>query len=104
LCMSTLWEASMSFKPPRTVFLDFPLGCPAGKPNEPDLQREILRAALRSERLSRSRDIALSDARLDSLKTTRSLPSHLFPTAILGVPRPRPAPWCWWESCRPRLL
>jgi D-proline reductase (dithiol) PrdB len=44
--MSTLWEVSMAFKPPRTVFLDFPLGCPAGKPNEPELQREILRAAL----------------------------------------------------------
>jgi D-proline reductase (dithiol) PrdB len=44
--MSTLWEASMAFKPPRTVFLDFPLGCPAGKPNEPELQRNILRAAL----------------------------------------------------------
>ena len=36
----------MAFKPPRTVFLDFPLGCPAGKPNEPELQREILRSAL----------------------------------------------------------
>ena len=36
----------MAFKPPRTVFLDFPLGCPAGKPNEPELQRDILRAAL----------------------------------------------------------
>ena len=46
--MSTLWEVSMAFKPPRTVFLDFPLGCPAGKPNEPELQREILRAALAS--------------------------------------------------------
>jgi hypothetical protein len=44
--MSTLWENSMAFKPPRTVFLDFPLGCPAGKPNEPELQRNILRAAL----------------------------------------------------------
>jgi D-proline reductase (dithiol) PrdB len=44
--MSTLWEVSMAFKPPRTVFLDFPLGCPAGKPNEPELQREILRSAL----------------------------------------------------------
>src|SRR5690606_1404027 len=41
-----LWEASTAFKPPRTVFLDFPLGCPAGKPNEPELQRRILRAAL----------------------------------------------------------
>jgi D-proline reductase (dithiol) PrdB len=46
LSMSTLWEVSMAFKPPRTVFLDFPLGCPAGKPNEPEVQREILRAAL----------------------------------------------------------
>jgi hypothetical protein len=36
----------MAFKPPRTVFLDFPLGCPAGKPNEPELQRNILRTAL----------------------------------------------------------
>jgi hypothetical protein len=38
----------MAFKPPRTVFLDFPLGCPAGKPNEPDLQRDILRATLQA--------------------------------------------------------
>jgi len=27
--------------------LDFPIGCPEGKPNEPEQQREILRAALR---------------------------------------------------------
>jgi D-proline reductase (dithiol) PrdB len=46
LSMSTLWEVSMAFKPPRTVFLDFPIGCPAGKPHEPELQRNILRAAL----------------------------------------------------------
>jgi hypothetical protein len=46
--MTCLWEVSQCFKPPRTVFLDFPMGCPAGKPNEPELQREILRAALRA--------------------------------------------------------
>jgi hypothetical protein len=46
LSMSTLWEVSMAFKLPRTVFLDFPLGCPAGKPHEPEMQRAILRAAL----------------------------------------------------------
>ena len=46
LSISCLWEVSQAFKPPRTVFLDFPLGCPAGKPNEADLQRDILRAAL----------------------------------------------------------
>jgi D-proline reductase (dithiol) PrdB len=44
--MSTLWEVSMAFKPPRTAFLDFPLGCPAGKPHQPEMQRNILRAAL----------------------------------------------------------
>ena len=44
--MTCLWEVSQSFKPPRTVFLDFPMGCPAGKPDEPELQREILRTAL----------------------------------------------------------
>jgi D-proline reductase (dithiol) PrdB len=38
----------MAFKPPRTVFLDFPLGCPAGRPNEPELQRNVLRAALQA--------------------------------------------------------
>ena len=46
LSMSCLWEISEAFKPPRTVFLDFPIGCPAGKPHEPALQREVLRAAL----------------------------------------------------------
>lgn len=46
LSMSTLWEVSAAFKPPRTAFLDFPLGCPAGKPHQPELQRAILRAAL----------------------------------------------------------
>jgi hypothetical protein len=44
--MSTLWDTSMAFKAPRTIFLDFPLGCPAGKPKEPELQRDILRGAL----------------------------------------------------------
>ena len=44
--MSCLWEISMAFKPPRTTFLDFPIGCPAGKPNDTGLQRDILRAAL----------------------------------------------------------
>jgi hypothetical protein len=44
--MSCLYETALAFKPPRTVFLDFPLGCPAGKPNMPEQQRDILRSAL----------------------------------------------------------
>ena len=46
LSMTCLREVSQAFKPPRTVFLDFPMGCPAGPPNEPERQCEILRAAL----------------------------------------------------------
>ena len=33
-------------KPPRAVFLDFPLGHTTGKPNDPSLQRDILLQAL----------------------------------------------------------
>src|SRR5580700_8590856 len=46
LSMSVLLEAAEETKPPRTCFLDFPLGCPAGKPHQPAQQREILRTAL----------------------------------------------------------
>jgi len=34
----------MAVKPPRACFLDFPIGCPVGKPHAPDLQRQILKA------------------------------------------------------------
>jgi D-proline reductase (dithiol) PrdB len=47
LSMSVLLEAAEETKPPRTCFLDFPLGCPAGKPHEAAQQREILRTALK---------------------------------------------------------
>lgn len=44
--MTTLWEVTAAWKPPRTCFLDFPLGCPAGRPHETAQQRDILRTAL----------------------------------------------------------
>ncbi len=47
LSMSCLLEAAEEAKPPRTCFLDFPLGCPAGRPHRAEQQREILRAALK---------------------------------------------------------
>jgi D-proline reductase (dithiol) PrdB len=43
LSTSVLWEMSAAVKPPRTCFLDFPLGCPAGRPHAAAQQREILR-------------------------------------------------------------
>jgi D-proline reductase (dithiol) PrdB len=47
LSMSVLLEAAEEAKPPRTCFLDFPLGCPAGRPHEAEQQRKILRSALK---------------------------------------------------------
>jgi D-proline reductase (dithiol) PrdB len=47
LSMNVLWESGQEMKPPRACFLDFPLGCPAGKPHEHAQQGEILRAALK---------------------------------------------------------
>ena len=46
MSLSTVWDITMAVKPPRACFLDFPIGCPAGKPHMPELQRRILSAVL----------------------------------------------------------
>ncbi|MCW5983417.1 MAG: hypothetical protein KIT09_35320 [Bryobacteraceae bacterium] len=33
-------------KPPRALFIDYPLGFPLGEANNPELQKRIVRAAL----------------------------------------------------------
>ena len=48
LCMSSALDITRSVNPPRTAFLDFPLGHTTGKPNQPELQRRILLEALSS--------------------------------------------------------
>jgi hypothetical protein len=45
--ITTLYKQASYLKPPRASFLDFPLGCPAGRPQEAAKQREIVTAALR---------------------------------------------------------
>lgn len=46
LCMSSALDITQSVYPPRAAFLDFPLGHTTGKPDQPELQREILVRAL----------------------------------------------------------
>ena len=48
LCMTSALDITRAVNPPRAAFLDFPLGHTTGKPNEPELQREILVGALSS--------------------------------------------------------
>ncbi len=45
LCMSSALDITQAVKPPRSVFVNFPLGHQTGKPHDPALQRSILRDA-----------------------------------------------------------
>ena len=50
VCTTTITSArdiTAAVKPPRSLFVDFPLGHQAGRPFEPKLQRSIVVAALR---------------------------------------------------------
>jgi hypothetical protein len=46
LCMTSALDITRAVNPPRAAFLDYPLGHTTGKPQEPELQREILVQAL----------------------------------------------------------
>jgi len=52
LSMSSAWDITFAVRPPRAVFVDFPLNHQTGKVNDPPLQRRILLDALQAfERL-----------------------------------------------------
>ena len=44
--ISLLMEITRKVDPPRVLALDLPLGFPLGEPNNPELQRSIMLAAL----------------------------------------------------------
>jgi hypothetical protein len=48
LSMSSAWDITFAVRPPRAVFVNFPLNHQTGKANEPGLQRRILLDALRA--------------------------------------------------------
>lgn len=48
LCMSSAWDITFAVRPPRAVFLNFPLNHETGKAGEPALQRRILLDAFRA--------------------------------------------------------
>jgi hypothetical protein len=57
--ISLLREITEKIRPPRALFVPFPLGYPLGEPNNPDLQVRIMRAAF--SLLSRSDIPVLED-------------------------------------------
>jgi hypothetical protein len=46
LCMSSAYSITEAVRPPRAVFLDFPLGHTAGRPEAAEEQREIMAMTL----------------------------------------------------------
>jgi D-proline reductase (dithiol) PrdB len=48
VCLSSALSITEAVRPPRAVFVDFPLGHTAGRPHDPALQRAIVRDALRA--------------------------------------------------------
>jgi len=48
LCMTSARDITRAVNPPRAAFLDFPLGHTAGKPHDPEMQRQIVAGALSS--------------------------------------------------------
>ena len=46
--MSSAWDVTHAVRPPRAVFLNFPLNHETGKANDPALQRRILLDAFRA--------------------------------------------------------
>ena len=46
--MTSALDITRSVKPPRSVFVNFPLGHQAGPPHQPELQRQIVRDAMRA--------------------------------------------------------
>jgi hypothetical protein len=46
--MSSALDITQAVKPPRAVFVNFPLGHQTGKPDQPDLQQQIVRDAMRA--------------------------------------------------------
>jgi hypothetical protein len=48
LCMTSARDITQAVKPPRAVFLNFPLGHQTGKPGDVELQRRIVTDAMRA--------------------------------------------------------
>ena len=46
--MTSALDITQAVKPPRAVFVNFPLGHQTGKPDQPELQRQIIIDAMRA--------------------------------------------------------
>jgi len=68
MCLGSALDILESGRPPRSTFVDYPLGHTAGKPFDLSDQREIVRAALRGlETMTRPGDICILPNRWDAL-------------------------------------
>ena len=91
--MTSALDISQAVKPPRSVFLNFPLGHQTGKPGQPALQRQILLDAFRAlDSMTTPGSIIhlpyLWDPTNDSWESTDYLPGYLPPYTRSNTPMP----------------
>ncbi len=48
ICLTAARSITESVNPPRSAFVDMPLGYTAGRPNEPEFQRDLLRQVFKA--------------------------------------------------------
>ncbi len=48
ICLTAARSITESVNPPRAAFVDMPLGYTAGRPNEPEFQRDLLRQVFKA--------------------------------------------------------
>jgi hypothetical protein len=46
ICLSLLREVTTAIRPPRSLFVPYPMGYPLGEPNNTELQIQIIKAGL----------------------------------------------------------
>ena len=92
ISMTSAMDITQAVKPPRSVFVNFPLGHQTGKPHQPELQYSIVRDSFRAlETITTPGEIIILphvwDEKDDSWEDSEYRPGYLEPYArTVSVP------------------
>ena len=96
--ISLVRENAQSLRPPRTLWVSFPLGRPLGKPGDPEFQHKVIKHAL--DLLEREQGPVLEDFPLDAPAVT----VEQAPACPISFARPTLDDESWEGRLRSELL
>lgn len=96
--ISLVRENAQSLRPPRTLWVSFPLGRPLGKPGDPEFQHEVIKHAL--DLLEREEGPVLEDFPLDAPAVT----VEQAPVCPISFAKPALDDESWQSRLRSELL